>query len=136
LRSAAESGAINPRDIKVELAKRIIADFHSLDEAEAAAEEFDRIFKRKQTPTELKLWTVSYNLYKLPDLLVATDLIAGHTIAESKKEARRLIEQGGVRINGERITQLDYVVDLTEQDQEILLQIGKKLFLRVVGANP
>src|SRR5205085_2817224 len=135
LRTATERGALNPRDVKAELAKRIVVDFHSFDEAEAAAEEFDRVFKRKQIPTEVKPWGVPYDLYKLPDLLVATELMEGHTIAESKREARRLIEQGGVRVNGERIKQLDYIVDLREIGQEILLQVGKRLFLRVYGTN-
>ena len=53
LRHAAESGERNPRDIKVELAKRIIADFHSAADAERAEEEFNRIFKHKEAPKDI-----------------------------------------------------------------------------------
>jgi tyrosyl-tRNA synthetase len=130
LRDATESGERNPRDIKAELAKLIIKDFHSAADADNAEEEFNRIFRRKEIPTEVKPWAVPYNSYKLPDLLVATELV------ESKKEARRLIEQGGVRVNGERCSQVDYMVDLRETGQTALLQIGKKIFLKVFGANP
>lgn len=128
LRAAAESGERHPRDIKVELAKRIIADFHSAEDARNAEEEFNKIFRRKETPTEIPAWAVNYGLYKLPDLLVATGLVL------SKNEARRLIEQGGVRVNGERVVQVSYEVDLRE-GQEIQLQAGKLRFVRVLGGN-
>jgi tyrosyl-tRNA synthetase len=128
LRAAAAVGERNPRDLKVELAKRIIADFHSAEDAKNAEEEFNKIFKKKEAPTEIPVWAVSHGLYKLPDLLVATGLVL------SKNEARRLIEQGGVRINGERITQVGYEVDL-RAGQEIQLQAGKLRFGRILGAN-
>lgn len=135
LRAQAASGERNPRDLKVELAKRIITDFHSAEEANTAEEEFNRVFKRKEAPTDITPWAIPYGVYKLPDLLVATNLMEGKAAVESKKEARRLIEQGGIRINGERCTQMDYSIDLSG-DQTILLQIGKRTFLQVMGANP
>jgi tyrosyl-tRNA synthetase len=136
LRRAAEAGERHPRDLKAELAKAIVADFHSPEEAKTAAEEFDRIFSRKELPAQFDSWAVPYGRYKLVDLLVAADLRGGKPLAESKREARRLIEQGGVRINRERCTQPDFTIDLSEPDRKILLQIGKRLFLEVFGANP
>lgn len=118
----------NPRDIKVDLAKSIVADFHSRSAAERAAEEFDRIFKRKEAPSQFDPWAVPFGSYKLVDLLVSTNLV------ESKKEARRLIEQGGVSVNSEKISRPDFAVDLSA-DQKILLQIGKRHFLEVFGSN-
>ena len=104
----------------------IVADFHSPSEAEQAREHFDQVFKFKEP--KFDPWAVQYGRYKLTDLLIATNLVV------SKKEARRLIEQGGVSINKERCTRPDYEVDLSD-NQRILLQIGKRLFLEVFGAN-
>jgi tyrosyl-tRNA synthetase len=126
LRAAAESGARNPRDIKVELAKRIVADFHTAAAADAAEAEFNRIFKRKEAPDEVEERTLAADAYKLPRLLVDVNL------APSMAEARRLIEQGGVRVDGERRTRVDDEVAL-EKDQTLLVQVGKRRFLRVRG---
>jgi tyrosyl-tRNA synthetase len=128
LRAAAESGARNPRDIKAELAKRIITDFHSAKEADAAEAEFNQIFRSKGTPSEIEEQQVRYDRWKLPRLLVETML------APSMAEARRLIEQGAVRINGERCTRVDQVVDLSEAGQMVLIQVGKRNFKKVRGA--
>ncbi|MDQ1590000.1 MAG: tyrosyl-tRNA synthetase [Pyrinomonadaceae bacterium] len=126
LRAATEAGERNPRDLKVELAKRIIADFHSPAAAEAAEEEFNRVFKRKEIPDEIEERAVAAGVWKLPRLLVETALAA------SMGEARRLIEQGGVRLDGERHARADSELEL-HAGQSVLLQVGKRHFLRVRG---
>jgi tyrosyl-tRNA synthetase len=125
LRAAADRGDRNPRDLKVELAKRIISDFHSPSHAQAAEEEFNRVFKRKEIPDEIEERTLAAGAWKLPRLLVEAALVA------SMGEARRLIEQGGVRIDGERRAEDE--VNL-EAGHAILIQVGKRRFLRVRGA--
>jgi len=127
LRERAELGQRNPRDLKAELAKKIVADFYSSGEAERAEHVFDQNFKFKQP--EFEPFPVQSGKYKVVDLLIATNLIA------SKKEARRLIEQGGVSVNKERCTRPDFEIDLTESDRKVLLQVGKRQFLEVFGAN-
>ncbi|MDT7540683.1 MAG: tyrosyl-tRNA synthetase [Acidobacteriota bacterium] len=129
LRSQADSGSRNPRDLKVELAKRIITDFHSPADADAAGEEFNRIFKRKETPDEISTLEVETGggPWALSRLLVSTGL------APSVAEARRLIEQGGVRVNGERQANGSGVVFVINSGDELLLQVGKRRFLRVRG---
>jgi len=127
LREAAESGAGNPRDAKVKLAKRIISDFHSKDAAHAAEEEFNRVFKRKEAPDEVEERTIAAGQWKLPRLLVETAL------APSMAEARRLIEQGGVRVDGERHTHVDEEIGVT-RDHAPMIQVGKRKFLRVRGS--
>jgi tyrosyl-tRNA synthetase len=133
LRTNTEGGGRNPRDVKVDLAKSIVADFHSPTEADHAEEEFDRVFKRKEMPSQFDPWAVPYGSYKIVDLLVATNLM-GAALVESKKEARRLIDQGAITLNKERITRPDFPVDLTG-DQRVLVQIGKRQFLEVFGAS-
>src|SRR6476646_5487599 len=96
MREGAEQGRRNPRDIKVELAKRIVTDFYSEAEARKAEEEFNAMFRNKQAPDEVEERMLTAEAWKLPRLLVELAL------APSMAEARRLIEQGGVYVEGER----------------------------------
>ena len=124
LRESTASGERNPRDIKVELAKSIIADFHSPADAQDAEDEFDRIFKSKQAPEKIEEVSVESGLWKLPRLLVDSGL------APSMAEARRLIEQGGVSVEGEKHSRADVELSLSPE-LAILIQVGKRKFLRV-----
>jgi tyrosyl-tRNA synthetase len=114
----------NPRDTKAELAKRIVADFYSEAEARAAEEQFNLMFRSKQAPDDVEERTVASGPWKLPRLLVELQL------APSMAEARRLIEQGGVYIDGERAPQADLEVT---NDRAFLIQVGKRRFMRVRG---
>jgi len=129
MRLSAAAGGLNPRAAKVALAKRIITDFHSAEAARAAEEEFDRIFRDRETPTDVEIWAVPGARYKLPRLLVEIPFLSIPSVAE----ARRLIQQGGVRLNGERCTQVDTTIDLDEPGSEVLLRVGKKRFVKVIG---
>jgi tyrosyl-tRNA synthetase len=126
LRAQAERSERHPRDLKVNLAKLIITDFHSAAEASAAEEEFDRIFRDKQAPDDIKKCTLNYvGKKKVARVLVDVEL------APSMAEARRLIEQGGVRINDDKVTQTDAEIEVSKQ--EFLIQVGKRRFLSVRG---
>jgi tyrosyl-tRNA synthetase len=138
LRVAAEKGERNPRDIKAELAKRIIADFHSKEDATRAEEEFRRVFTRKELPGEIEERVVPSGSWELKHLLVTLGL------ASSKAEARRLIEQGGVSVDGVRADSKASQLFLLEQERpgfdiEITadttrtLQVGKRRFVRIRG---
>lgn len=128
MRASAENGERNPRDLKVELAKHIITDFHSREDATSAEDEFRRVFQNKQAPDEIEERIVTAGAWKLPRLLV--ELL----LAPSMSEARRLIEQGGVRVNNERCARADYEIDVREACA-IVLQIGKRRFLKVRGSG-
>jgi tyrosyl-tRNA synthetase len=134
--ASAERGERNLRDIKAKLAKLIIADFHSKEDANKAEEEFNRIFRNKQAPSEIEERTVPAGNWNLPRLLVETGL------ATSVSEARRLIEQGGVYLEGERCTIVNTVLPLrpnkpgfdlevSQGKPSVDIQIGKRRFLRV-----
>jgi tyrosyl-tRNA synthetase len=118
------AGDVNPRDLKAELAKLIIKDFHSIAAAKAAEEEFNRIFRGKEIPESIEMREVTPGSWPLPQLLFETGLTT------SKAEARRLIEQGGVRIAGVRQVDSSVVVGI-KSGEESLLQVGKRRFLRV-----
>ena len=128
MRTRAANGEVNPRDIKVELAKRIIIDFHSSSAADAAEEEFNRVFKRKEAPDEIEEIPAQPGTWGLADLLNINGL------TPSKAEARRLIEQGGVSVNGERRTQPDYKVEVG--DEPLLIKIGKRRFYSLRSVYP
>ena len=143
MRARASVGEVNPRDLKVELAKRIITDFHSKADADAAEEEFNRVFRRKEVPEDIETREVESGVWPFPRLLVKVGL------ASSVAEARRLMEQGGVRLGGVRHTDPGVVVRISPGDEaelqvsedkvadEIkpgekkLLQVGKRRFLFV-----
>lgn len=116
----------NPRDIKADLAKLIVADFYSETDARKAEEEFNAMFRNKQTPEDVEERGLTSGVWKLPKLLVELALVP------SMAEARRLIEQGGVYVEGERRTQSDFEIEL-KMDQAILIQVGKRRFVRVRG---
>ncbi|HEX3187817.1 MAG TPA: tyrosine--tRNA ligase [Pyrinomonadaceae bacterium] len=117
----------NPRDIKVDLAKKLVADFYSRADADAAEEEFIRRFRNKETPAEIEIRTLPANYPKGWDL---SQLLFTAGLAESKGEARRLIQQGGVYVDGERQVIVNSV-QTPKPGMSMTLQVGKRKFVRV-----
>lgn len=121
--SKVKGGNINPRDLKVDLAKQIISFFHCEDEANRASEEFDRIFKKKGVPDDLpqhKLASDEYNLVAI---------LADYKLSPSKSEARRMIKQGAVKVNQEKVTDINAVISITDKT---LVQCGKRKFAEFI----
>lgn len=128
VRSAAAGGERNPRDVKVDLAKRIIVDFHSKQAADEAEEQFRRVFVRKEVPEDIEERSVAFANWELRQLLVELGL------ASSKAEARRLIEQGGVYLDGTRCdSKTNYVLALRPGKPGYDIRVGKRRFVRVRG---
>ncbi len=123
MKQACAEGA-NPRGFKIELARRIITEFHSDVEANAAIENFNRVFTRHEAPEDIEERSVAAGDWKLPRLLVEVGL------APSTADARRLIEQGGVRVDGTRCMIINDAIIL-KPDISVLIQVGKRRFLRV-----
>jgi tyrosyl-tRNA synthetase len=119
-------GTVNPMDVKMRLAQEVVAGFHGEGAARKAAENFQRIFRDRQAPEEAPVKKLSLDgKKKLTVLLVELQLVA------SKSEAIRLIEQGGVEIDGTPVDDARKDMDLS-QASEFLLRAGKKKFLRIV----
>ncbi len=126
LKKDAASGKTHPMDLKMKLAEEIISGFHGSDAARKAADHFQRVFRDRQAPDEAPIKKISRGpAYKLTALLADLQLVA------SKNEAIRLIEQGGVEIDGQRVEDARKDIDLS-QPCEFLLRAGKKKFVRVV----
>ena len=125
LRGSCESGDENPRNAKVALAKLIISDFHSEAEAAAAEDEFTRRFVQKEVPDEIEEKVINAGTYRL------ADLIAESGLAASKGEAKRLIEQGGVKIDGEKASNQNAEIGVSNVG--MVIQVGKRKFVKLIG---
>jgi tyrosyl-tRNA synthetase len=126
LKRKVASGEIHPKRAKIDLAKRIIADFHSAESAEGAEVEFQRIFVSKEAPDEVEETVLPRDPAPLwlPKLLVALKL------AKSNGEAVRLIGQGGVTLDGSRVESPETELKI-DAPCEHLLKVGKRRFVRV-----
>lgn len=111
----------HPRDCKRALARDIVEIYHGADAAQAADEEFIRIFKQGGLPDEVDTHDVSKELLKDGAIFIVK-LVALSGMASSNKEARRLVQQGAVSLNGEKITGMD---DVPLEGGEIL-KVGRK----------
>jgi tyrosyl-tRNA synthetase len=120
-RRQVDAGEIHPKQVKIDLAKMIVADFHGAQAAELAAEEFDRRFARKEIATDA-LATFSISLGPEGSRRIANVMVECR-LANSASEATRKIEQGAVRLDGVRLTDLKARVDRTTSD--FTLQVGR-----------
>lgn len=116
----------NPRDIKRNLARKLVEMYHSKEDALQAEKEFDNIFINKGLPEELPEYEPS------SDSLTILDLIVEINFAPSKGEARRLVQQGGVSIDGEKISDLYQNIVF---DSEKILKVGKRKFIKLLPFN-
>ena len=114
-------GELHPMEAKIELGKLIVADFHSMADATHAADQFNRVVRQKETPSDIPVVTVPDGVRT--DAGVQVDkLIARTGMVESVTEAGRKRKAGAVEINGQKVTELVYsTAGLTE----LLVQVGK-----------
>jgi tyrosyl-tRNA synthetase len=115
----------NPRDLKRKLARTFVTMYHSEAAAQEAEAQFDKIFIDKEIPEIIE----EYVLGKSLDETSMVGLMLVSKLASSKSEARRLIEQGGVSVDGERVNDLNAPVPNAKQ---FILKVGKRKFLRVL----
>jgi tyrosyl-tRNA synthetase len=126
LQKEVSTGKLHPMDAKMHLAEEVIRDFHGAEAARKAAENFQRVFRDRQAPTEAPTVKLSKGpAKKLTSLLVELKL------APSKAEAERLIKQKAVEIEGVTIEDPRKDIDLSKS-ASFLLRAGKKKFVRIV----
>lgn len=117
------NGELHPRDLKVSTAIKVVDKYHPAGSGQAAFEEFERIFKNKELPDVIEEMEI-----ESPSTNTITEIMVLSNLAPSKKEAKRLIEQGGVLVEGEKVTDLGANIDITDFK---LFKVGKRKFLRV-----
>ncbi|RIK42861.1 MAG: tyrosine--tRNA ligase [Chloroflexi bacterium] len=115
-------GTLNPRDVKDRMAWEIVAELHGIQAANEARAEFERVFRARELPSDMPEHT-----FGQPATITAVLLTTG--LASSNNEARRLIEQGGVRLDGQRVLSPDQLVTVT---QPTVLQAGRRRFVRLL----
>ncbi len=117
-----QDSAVNPRDLKMQLAFTLVRMYHGAQEAERAAQEFKKVFVKKDIPDEMPEVELDRAEMRIDELLVATKT------AQSKSEARRLITGGGVSVDGKKITDPFAVVALKDGQ---ILKVGKRKFVKI-----
>ena len=127
MRKEVESSALHPMEAKRQLAKSIIRDFHNAEAAEAAEQEFKRVFSERQAPTEIEEKSIPASAD--PQLLSKVIALAG--LAPTNKEAQRLIAQGGVLVDEAKVDGIKHALDATA-GRAYVIKVGKRRFARVV----
>lgn len=114
--------AMHPKEAKIRLAQTIITQYHSSREAEIARLEFERVFSQKETPEDVTDYKIIPAKNTIVEILLDSGLVA------SKNEARRLIQQGGVSLDGEKIESESAIID-----KGGILKVGKRRFIKLLN---
>lgn len=122
IKAGLADATLHPRDCKRRMAREVVARYTSEGTAAKAEEEFDRVFIRRDVPAEIESFTVEASS-PLIDIMVQAGL------APSKGEARRLIQGGGVSLDGAKIEDVNHV---HEAGDDVVLKVGRRRFLRLV----
>ena len=112
---------LNPRDVKARLAKEIVGMYYGKLLAGKAVESFNKQFKNKELPDDILEIKVKQDFWKIDDLLVQLKLVS------SKTEARRMVEQGGVKIDGQKIVNFDEI----RVKSGLVVSVGKRKFVKI-----
>jgi tyrosyl-tRNA synthetase len=127
---ALAAGSVNPRDVKSELAAAVVRMYHGEAASARAREEFDRVFRDKGVPDDIPLVELKAEAGRLWIVTLLRD--AG--LVGSSSDARRLLKQGAVEVDGEKICDEAAEVELP-LDRELLVKVGKRRFARVRAAS-
>jgi tyrosyl-tRNA synthetase len=124
IKSQLADPATNPRNLKVRLAQEIIAQFYDKAAGDQALTRFEQLFIKKEVPDDIPEVTIATT-----EPLSLTQLMADHQLAPSKGEAKRLIQGGGVSLDGEKIDDINHF--FMPSTEGVVLKVGKRKFLRV-----
>lgn len=119
-----KNNLVNPRDIKTRLALEIVSIYHGAKLAQKAKEYFQKVFEKKEAPEKVRTIYFSKSQISLIEALVVSGLSA------SKGEARRVVEQGGVRVDNQVITDPSYRLTFNQTGK--IIQRGKRQFVRII----
>ena len=124
LKQQVDTGAVHPKDAKVQLAKELVTRFHSAKDADAAQRNFEQVFARGELPEEID----EIELVVSGESLWAPKLLHEAGLVKSSSEGRRMIEQQAVSIDGVKLTDVEASIATSVP---VLLQVGKRRFCRV-----
>ena len=118
-----EDPSNNPRDMKRKLGYELVKLYYNEETAKQSVEEFDKIFVKKEVPDDIPEYKLAEDEIKLVNLMAMTKL------TDSNANGRRLIQQGGVSIDGKKVTDVNEIVS---KKKEFVLKVGKRKFLKVI----
>lgn len=122
----------HPMEMKKELARELTALFYDLETAENEKQSFSQVFTQRENPEEMD----SYSIAKIlapedsPNVL---NILAKSMIFESKGQIRRLIKQGAIKINGQKVESSEDIINLGNTESGVVVKAGKKIFFKVVA---
>lgn len=125
IRKNLESGNVNPRDIKMRLAREITALYHGHEEASSAEEHFRKVFQKREMPESISQYEIPQSMFNSGGIDVVKLLVLTGFVS-SNSEARRLISQGAVKVNGNKIN--TYRISIHDGD---IIQAGKLKFIKI-----
>ena len=131
LREQVASGRRHPLDVKKELARTLVTELHSAAAATAAREEFERVFSARELPQEIPVAEVAATA----ETMLLSKVLVEAGLADSNSEGRRLIQQGAVRVDGDRVHDPKAEISVAPGDGP-LLQVGRRRFTRLRFAEP
>lgn len=117
----------NPRDVKIELAQELITRFHSQKDADAALQDFIQRFSKNEMPDEMPEVNV-----KFPEALGLAQVLKEIGLVATSSEGMRMIEQGGVKINGEKVSDKALKIKLNS-NETMVVQVGKRKFAKIIA---
>ena len=115
-------GGMNPRDAKMRLATELVTMYHSAEDAVRAEQDFINVFKKGGVPEDVPTFKISGDR-NIIDLLELCELVT------SRSEGRRAVEQGGVKVDDEKVESVDSVIHL---EKDMIIQVGKRRFAKIV----
>ncbi|MCX7759638.1 MAG: tyrosine--tRNA ligase [Hydrogenothermaceae bacterium] len=128
LKKDVEEGKVHPMEVKKQLAMYIVERFHGKEAAVVAKEHFEKVFSKKEIPEDIN--QISIKSLNLPSNSIELfELIYLLNLVPTKSEAKRLIKQGGVKVNGEKVEDFQREITL---DKDYIIQVGKRKFVKVV----
>lgn len=122
LEAGMKAGKLNPRDVKMRLAREIITMYHGMEEALRAEGRFKKVFQQRDIPEDIPEFVLDENIIWVPRLLVDAGLV------DSTSEGKRMIRQGAVKVDGQRVD--DDTASLACKDDQVI-QVGKRKFARI-----
>ncbi len=120
---------LHPKEAKLRLALEITKEYHGAREAKLAHEEFERVFKEKELPQEIQEQRIVIPGSRIPLVNLLDYGLRILYTSNTKNELRRLIEQGAVKVNSQKISNLNFEL---ETDKEYLIQVGRRSFAKVI----
>ena len=126
MKASLNTGDVNPRDIKMELAREITALYHGHESAALAEEHFRMVFQRREMPQNITEYEISRGMMD-SDGVDAVKLLVQIGSSSSNSEARRLISQGALKVNGNKIDTFK-IADIRDGD---VIQVGKLKYIKI-----